>query len=896
MMMRETSDRTLERRPASPRRTRAGLAASPPPGRGWRGLVCRAGVGRTLLVMAWLLIATHVHAQAPAAGSLAVVPRFAIAASPIGLAGDVRPRQYLGVVGRQAAWLGSETGESELWVHPLKLATGFRIDFRIPDYVEPVRGADVARTVEVRPELATITYSHATFTVRQHILAPLAQPGLLVLLEVDTFTKLEIVVSFQSALQYAWPGGLGGQYALWDGANRAFVLSESLRRHNAFIGSPWASAASSHPAHAVPDAPSTFSIPVDAARARQEFIPIAVAAGIGPRDEVAARYRELLASARALYDEKRAHVDRLLGGTARVRTPDAGLDLALAWATVNLDEQVVCNPDLGCGLVAGWGPSGRGARPGFGWYFGGDAAINSFAMSGLGMRDDVAQGLRFLGKYQRDDGKVPHEISQAAGRIPWFTDFPYTYYHADTTPFWLVALGRHWRATADRAIVDELWPRVRKAWAWCLTTDTDGDGLMENTSGGLGAIEVGDLGRDIHQDIYLAAVWIEAIKAMAEMADAVGDAKLASEARERLPRALETLNNRYWLDAAGHHAFGLLRSGRVSDALTVWPATAASFGLFDGPRAAQTLRKLAGPRLATDWGVRMLARDHPLYEPTHYNMGAVWPFVTGFVAAGQYEYRRPWAGFPLVKAVARMTFDWARGRHPELLSGAYYRPLDAAVPHQFFATSMLVTPFLHGVLGWRPDAASARARLAPQLPPSWDRVSVERLAVGGTRVAATFAQSPAGLTTQLQAEGPPVDLTFAPNPPPGARRVAAAVDGRSAFLDAQGELRLRLSASPVTVRVTWQGGLSLEPADPAPRPGQRSAPARVVDFAWADGGWTVDVEGSPGASLEFVVVGSPVREARGGEVVGREGPRTRLRATLPASGDEFVSARVTLVP
>jgi len=50
-------------------------------------------------------------ADAPA---LPGVKRFTLAASPIGLVGDVRPQQYLGVVGPRSAWLGSETGEAEL--------------------------------------------------------------------------------------------------------------------------------------------------------------------------------------------------------------------------------------------------------------------------------------------------------------------------------------------------------------------------------------------------------------------------------------------------------------------------------------------------------------------------------------------------------------------------------------------------------------------------------------------------------------------------------------------------------------------------------------------------------------------------------------------------------------
>ena len=120
-------------------------------------------------------------------------------------------------------------------------------------------------------------------------------------------------------------------------------------------------------------------------------------------------------------------------------------------------------------------------------------------------------------------------------------------------------------------------------------------------------------------------------------------------------------------------------------------------GMIVAPCSMRTLAAIASHRLTADWGARMLATDHSLYDPLHYNMGAVWPFVTGFVAWGHYRYERPWAAFPLVDALARLTFDFARGRHPELLSGAFYRPLDTAVPHQFFATSMFVTPLMRGL-------------------------------------------------------------------------------------------------------------------------------------------------------------------------------------------------------
>ena len=816
------------------------------------------------------------------------VARFPVAPSALGLTGDARPHQYLGVIGRRAAWLGHETGAAELWAHPFKLADGFELAFRIPDYVEPIRGADVARTVEVRPELTTITYSHATFTVRQHILAPLDLPALLVLLDVQAIRPLEVIASFRMVFQYAWPAAFGGQYTFWDDNLKAFVLSESRRQHNAVIGSPWAATASSHPAHALPDAPNTFAIPVDPARAAREFVPIAVVGGTMPRDTALALYRRVIARAEALYRERRAYDSTLLAETVALETPDPELNLAFQWSKIDLDEQMVCNPDLGCGLVAGWGPSGKSARPGFGWFFGGDAAINSFAMDATGQWTPVAQGLRFLAQYQRADGKITHEISQAAARIPWFTDFPYAYYHADTTPFWLVALWRYWKASGDRELLHQLWPAARKAYAWCLTTETDGDGIIENTTGGLGAIEVGALGEDIHQDVYLAGVWIESLRAMTEMARAMNDEPAATAASALRDKALQTLNQRYWREAEGYYAFGILRSGRTNDNLTMWPATAQSFGLLRPDRAERMMARLASDAISTDWGARPLSSQSPLYDPMHYNNGAVWPFVTGFVSWGQYRARRPWSGYPLIHALAQMTFDWARGRHPELLSGAFYRPLDTAVPHQFFATSMLLSPIMYGLLGWEPDAPAGRARLAPQLPPSWDRVSVRHLRVGSARLTVQLERGSGRATATVSASAP-LNLEFAQSVPAGARDVRVTLDGRA--VEARSELgphdqhvqvTVPVAAQPQKVEVTWTGGLDVEPPHAELTPGQPSGGVRVLDFGAAEDGWTLVVEGTAARRYEIALVGERLGRVEGADLVRRQGEVTTIAVVLPA--------------
>jgi glycogen debranching enzyme len=612
------------------------------------------------------------------------------------------------------------------------------------------------------------------------------------------------------------------------------------------------------------------------------------------------------------------HFERLRNTTTRVWTPSALLNRAFEWAKVNLDESMVCNPDLGCGLVAGYGLSGSASdRPGFAWFFGGDASINSFAMSPIGMGDLVRDGVfRFFAKYQRADGKITHEISQGAAKIDWFGAYPYAYYHGDTTPFWLLALGEYWKQTADTALVRELWPNIRKAYTWSRSADTDGDGLMENTVAGAGALEVGDLQIGIVSDVYLSGVWVAALERFARMAEAMGDRALVAEASTIRRKALGTLEQKLWLDGQGQYAFALLEGGRINDNLTAWPATAMAFDVFDPSRGAQMAARLAGAAIMTDWGARPLSARSSLFDPLHYNNGAVWPFVTGWVATAQYRYHNAHAGRFALDAIAATGFDEARGRNPEVISGRVYKPLDTAVPHQFFATSMVITPLIRGLLGIEVDAPAGRLTLAPNLPADWDSVRVDHLGVGKDRVSFVVRRSAHTLLAEVwrtgEDTGRPLDVVFAPALPLGAADVTTMVPGEpvverrpgAVVVTSRARLRERLRLG-----VSWTGGWEVATDEPPPRIGDRSRALRVVSERLVNGRYVIEVEGRARTNYQLRLRGSQAPVAVTIEPVsavmpplelapsGRDGGWHVLSFTMPANGaddDGYVGVRFVI--
>ena len=837
--------------------------------------------------------------------SATTIPFFSLGRSPLELRGPARPGMFLSAVGRRAIAMGTEDGLLELWSWPVKWLHDFELSFRVPKYTTPIPGRSVAKSIVERPEGITIEYAYEQFSVREHVFVPLDIPAVVILLEVDAIRPLDIIVQFTPDIHYAWPAGLGGQYLIWEQNARAFLFSEGKRSINAFLGSPAVTAASDVPAHMLAAERPQLVLAVGGATERYTaprlgeppgrnvnlhtaYIPIVLAGGGMSHDSALALYRTLIAPGAAQREWQRrvAHADSLRTTMFALRSPDTLLNRAVEYAKVNLDESFVCNPDLGCGLVAGYGLSGAASdRPGFGWFFGGDASINSFAMNGAGESGLVRDGaLRFFSRYQRADGKITHEISQGAGHVDWFS-YPYPYYHGDTTPFWILAFGEYWRQTADTAIVRTLWPNLKRAYTWSRSTDTDGDGLMENPAAGAGALEVGDLQAGILSDVYLSGVWIASLERFARMARAMNEPALADSALAIRTKALRTIEAKLWIPTLNQYAFALLQDGSVNRTLTAWPATAMAFTVFDGDHGAEMAARLASSAIMTDWGARPLSATSPLFDPLHYNNGAVWPFVTGWVSLAQYNYHNAAAGWFALEAIARTGFDQSLGRNPEVISGRLYKPLDTAVPQQFFATSMVLTPLIRGLLGIDVDAPARRITIAPHLPPAWDSVAVDNVPVGAERWSFVVQRKPGRVVlavSRTTGDTAPVEVVFSPALPLGARASGAGITSHTTPGDIHATTRATVTGS-ANLTVSFVGGWSIiAPAMPAVI-GERSRAPRIVSERLAGQVYSVALEGIAGQTYSF-----RVRETGGIDRV--------VPITFPAAGanaDGYTAKTIT---
>ncbi|HSE25045.1 MAG TPA: GH116 family glycosyl hydrolase [Pyrinomonadaceae bacterium] len=875
------------------------------------------------------------NAQGPMDRTL--VPKFDLKKSGLELQRRTHAGAFFDVVGHKSAALGYENRSFEAWVYPLKILDDFELSFRIEGYPLEFRGRDIQVQINVRPEATIFTYSHAAFTVRQIIYAPVDEPGVIVLLDVKTVLPMTVLASFHPRLKLAWPAGLMTGNLEWEEKQHVYYLSEETKRFVGIVGSPAARDIAVMPYQEEPrDVPIKFTVEPSQETLKSQFIPIVITGSVEGREKAKATYDRLLASAQALYNKNVVYYERLQNKTTSINTPDHNLNNAFQWAKVGIDKGLANNPFLGTGLVAGFRTSGDSERPGFAWFFGRDALWTSLAINSYGDFETTRTALDFLKKFQRADGKIPHEISQSASLIPWFTDYEFPWNSADGTPLYVIAHGDYWRSSGDQDFLRTHWDSVVKAYRFSAASDTDGNQLIENstkTKFGHGWVEGGGL-YPPHEEIYMQGLWIEASRSMAEMADALGDVGLAGTARANAEHTRAAMEQTYWLPNRGFYAFATkrppaeppkadpgpnraLRQARMEelskaaiiDEDTVMPAVPLWWRTMSDERAQSEIDHLGSGQMATDWGTRIISNESKLYDPLSYHNGSVWPLFTGWTSTAAYAYGRSQVGYQALMANALLTYPSALGYVTELLSGDFNAAFGRSSHHQVWSEAMVVTPTVRGLLGIEVTAGGKQLRFAPRLPVNWDQVEVQSVAVGNRKYDLNLRHV-AGRTTIVakrsgsNASAVPgkVRVTIAPTFPLDARVRSVTVQGRrvkfevSQTGDAQSAVvSFDLDQQSIEVVFTHDEGTDVYMEPEIPAPGTKSQGLRILRSRADVAGLHLVLEGV-GGRLYTLLVRSPhqLLETAGVKVRTNRGANQELSVQFEGPADTYIRREVTI--
>ncbi len=856
------------------------------------------------------------------------IPKKELSKSRLELSRRTQNGSFYDVLGRKSAAFGYEHRNMEAWVYPMKIIDDLEFYFKIEGYNLPFRGSELLTNIEVRPEATIFTYSHAAFTVKQIIYAPVDEQGLIILLDINTKLPMTVDVAFRPKLKLMWAGNMMTGFYGQDDKEKYYFIGEETQKFFGIVGTPNAKDVSLMPYQEEPkDVPVRYQIQVSPEEAAKNFIPVVISGSTEGRAKAVETYKKLLANALPLYENNVKYYENFLDKTTQVTTPDERLNTAFAWAKIGTEKGVATNPYLGTGLLAGFRTSGDSERPGFAWYFGRDSMWTALAINSYGDFSTSKQAIDFLKKYQRDDGKIPHEISQSATLIDWWKGYPYAWNSTDATPLYIIVNGDLYEAGGDLEYLKANWDSILKAYKYEEATDTDGNGLIENTKFGHGWVEGGAL-YPPHEEIYLQGVWIEASRSLARMAEAMGDSATAERAKANAEKCRVAMEKTYWLSDKGFYAYATqiprkepvkaepgpnlerrqarlneLQTKTLYDEDTVLPAVPMWWRTMDNEKAQKEIDHLGSSKISTDWGSRIIANDSQLYDPLSYHYGSVWGLFTGWQSVGAYNYGRPQVGYQALMANSLLTYSNALGYVTELLSGDFNAPFGRSSHHQVWSEAMVISPVMRGMLGIEVSNAGKTVKFAPQIPANWDDLDVQNVRVGDSMIDFKLKRGNGKMTISVaRKSGTATTVVLAPSFPLDAVVKTVTANGKKTAFEMKrngdiqlAELKLDLANSATDVVFDYTGGTEVYWNPPMLQAGQENQGLRIIKSQARKDGLYLVLEGR-GDQKNILNVKSPrgVKAVEDVLILATNSGEQRLQIIFGGNSGEYQRREILL--
>ncbi|MFH1296089.1 MAG: GH116 family glycosyl hydrolase [Bacteroidota bacterium] len=844
---------------------------------------------------------------------LAAIPKathWELTSDPLAFPLHPATNSYCEAAGERMLIMGQEKGGiEEIWSHPFMALRDFESGIRFHGHSDPGYSGeatasesitwlnDLTPEIEIRPDGFIRHYQIDTNELDELVTTDPSLPCGVVHYTWDGPEKVELLIRFRTNLRLMWPYPANSISSIcygWDADYQAFIFTDKSGDLAVVVGG------NKVPDHHYEKQGDGFLVDAGASYSLDsgETLDIVIVAGNDGSGEMLNQFDQAIRDPQKIFLRARQYVEDLLRERLMVTTPDTNFNAGYRWALIGTDRFFVTTPGMGSALVAGYGTTRRGwdgaqevsGRPGYAWYFGRDGQWSGLALLDYGDFEKVKQNLEFFLKYQDLNGKIFHEAT-TSGVIH--------YDASDATPLFLVLAGNYFSHSGDTAFLKTNWKGIKDAINFCFSTDTDSDHLIENTNVGHGWVEGGKL-YGSHSSFYLTGCWVAALEAAATMADGVNDPD-ANLYRHEVKVVKGLIDPKFWNPTERFYAYGLNRDGSQRTDPTILPAVPAYFGVTDKWSMRYLLDQYASNAFSTNWGTRIIREDSPMFKPTGYHYGSVWPLFTGWTALAEYRYGNYIQGFTHIMNNLNVYRNWGLGFVEEVLNGAEYQP-SGVCPHQCWSETMVLQPVIEGMLGIDVDAPNFTLNLSPRLPSNWDSITVERIRIGNQLVDFSFVRDTTRITWKFtKSEGKDLIINFMPTLPPGTKINHIWVNGQeypfatfttNRFIS----LLVNFTISEMTaIVVDFDEGISVLPLVPCPAPGDRAEGMRIIDAQLKGDSYLIDLEGLAGTSDTLSIWSYlPLEEVIHGDIINRKGRVTKILVDF-GSGDVNYRKKLVLV-
>lgn len=378
-------------------------------------------------------------------------------------------------------------------------------------------------------------------------------------------------------------------------------------------------------------------------------------------------------------------------------------------------------------------------------------------------------------------------------------------------------------ASGDVAFLREHWDNVKRAYLFT-RSHTGQDGVYDNKEG-TGWVESWKP-RMPDQEIYLAALDEQSAESISYLAKLMNDDQLAAAAQAQANLVRERL--RAYRQPDGFYAFSKNADGSYDPPATIFPSVAWWTGSLALPEANSMLSRWASHEFFSDWGLRSLSDQSPLFDPLSYHQGTVWPLFTGWVSVAEYRSGHPLAGYLQLMSNVNLTWAHDPGGITELLSGKFDEPLGRSSSRQTWSSAMVISATLRGMFGLQVDAGRQCLEMSPDLPATWNEVQLHHLHLGTDQIEVKMHRSKGEMVIEAasQQKKPFCLCTQLPNQ----------ADCSSA----------RAISHSTTIRLR---PVELEVKAEAPMPGSQTQQLKVLEESYSENSLALSFE-APGGTIQ----------------------------------------------
>lgn len=846
--------------------------------------------------------------------------------SDIELRNRIAGGNFWDIAGERILVMGNENGGiEEVWAHPFMAFRDYEIGIKFPTNDSIFWLKNEQPMVEINPESFTRHYRIKDAFIKEITVVSPTNPQGVFHYEYRSAVPAELFLQFKTNQRIMWPYShkvLGGMKYDFHEQLNAFIITDpsgdfttilgfnkETQAFN-FVGSPLLPAIKKelnpighfsdfYPIdsiwHAVPTSDYIILGMAKIQLEKNDNLDVIFAAGNEGSAKAISAYENAKSDPEEIYRQALKYHETTENKFLTITSPDSVFNEAYRWAIAGADRFFVTTPGLGSSIVAGYGTTATGwggehevnGRPGYSWYFGRDAVWSAFALLDYGDFEKVKAILEMLQNYQDLNGKIYHELSTSG----------FVHYDAsDATPLYVILAGRYLKYSGDIAFIRESLPHIKAAIDFMYSTDTDGDGLIENTNVGHGWVEGGALFGS-HTSLYLASCWAEALKESAYIFSNLGKDEQSRLYKKNADEVSALINEKYWNEDESYFYHGFKPDQTFIKEKSIMPAIPVLFGQIEKEKAIKATTPFAANNYTSDWGARIISESSPIFNPLGYHTGSVWPLYTGWVALAEYKTGRKIQGYSHIMNNLLVYDDWAKGFIEEVLHGEEYKPAGVC-HHQCWSETMALQPALEGMLGLMPDAINNSLEFKPAFPANWDTVSIENIRVGTHNITFSQIKNSDKIIYHFDKNTPvPLLIEFAPYLPEGSELITKSLNGKLQRPGTENRPEFSFSlGKKATIELEIRNGIEVIPVYTNPKPGAKSQGFRIIDDELKKNIYIINFESKPGTSEEFSVFinGSEPVKVEKAELIERDGNIYTYRLEFPMVDSKYAKQQVKI--